>query len=315
MKYVVTGVAGFVGSTIARRLLAEGNEVVGIDSLTDYYDVAIKNRNLAGLAGTGFRFVQGDLNDLDLDPLLKGTHVVFHQAGQPGVRMSWGDDFTIYTRANIDATQRLLESAKRTDGLHKLVYASSSSIYGDAESFPTRETDTPHPLSPYGVTKLAAEHLCTLYAKNFGLPTVSLRYFTVYGPGQRPDMAFTRFVRAAVRDEEITIFGSGEQIRDFTFVDDVVAANIAAGESDAPAGSVFNVAGGGSISVNGTLEILESLNGRPLRITRTEKALGDVYRTGGSTDAITAATGWKPVVGVPEGLEKHLEWGRRVFAE
>ncbi|MEF2977450.1 NAD-dependent epimerase/dehydratase family protein [Subtercola sp. YIM 133946] len=313
MRYLVTGVAGFVGSNIARSLLMNGHEVVGIDAMTDYYDVAIKRRNLASLQVDYFTFVEDDLNSADVESLLDGVDVIFHQAGQPGVRKSWGRDFDIYTEANVNATQKLLEGARNASGLKRLVYASSSSIYGDAESFPTKETDRPAPLSPYGVTKLAAEHMCTLYAKNFGLPTVSLRYFTVYGPGQRPDMAFTRFVKSVVRDEEITVFGSGEQIRDFTFIDDVVQANLLAGGSDCEPGSVFNVAGGSSVSVNDVLDILAELNGSPLRVTRTEKALGDVFRTGGSTEAITAALGWMPKVDVREGLKRHLAWGRDVF--
>ena len=201
MKALVTGVAGFIGSTLAKQLLSDGHEVIGIDALTDYYEVSIKRHNLAGIGRERFTFHHGDLNGLDLDDLLSGVDWVFHQAGQPGVRMSWGEDFAIYVRENVLATQRLLEAARRAPSLQRLVYASSSSVYGNADTYPTPETARTQPLSPYGVTKLAAEQLCSLYAANFGLPTVSLRYFTVYGPGQRTDMAFTRFVRAAVLDE------------------------------------------------------------------------------------------------------------------
>ncbi|MGI3781866.1 MAG: NAD-dependent epimerase/dehydratase family protein, partial [Janthinobacterium lividum] len=296
MRALVTGVAGFVGSNLARQLLREGHEVVGIDVLTDYYEVSIKRGNLASIPQTGFTFVEADLNTVDLAALLADVDWIFHQAGQPGVRMSWGKDFAIYVRQNIEATQRLLEAAKDAPRLKRLVYASSSSIYGNAERYPTSEEDRPQPVSPYGVTKLAAEHLCSLYASNFGVPTVSLRYFTVYGPGQRTDMAFTRFVRAAVLDDLITIYGTGEQIRDFTFVDDVVAANIAAASTDVPPGTVLNVAGGSNVSVLDTLAILSAANGRPLRVEHTESVKGDVFRTGGDTTKITALLGWRPTV-------------------
>jgi UDP-glucuronate 4-epimerase len=313
VKALVTGVAGFVGHTLAKALLAQGHEVVGIDMVTDYYEVAIKERNLASIPTERFTFHRSDLNEVDLDALLEGVDWVFHQAGQPGVRMSWGRDFAVYIRQNIAATQCLLEAARRSSTLQRLVYASSSSVYGNAETYPTRETDRPQPVSPYGVTKLAAEHLCSLYASNFGVPTVSLRYFTVYGPGQRTDMAFTRFVRAAVLDEVISIFGTGEQIRDFTFIDDIVRANIAAATQPVASGSVFNVAGGTNISVNETLEILGSLAGHPLKVDYTDRVAGDVFRTGGSVEAIGEALGWRAEVDIHEGLTRHLAWGERTF--
>jgi nucleoside-diphosphate-sugar epimerase len=314
MRALVTGVAGFVGSTLAKQLLREGHEVVGIDVLTDYYEVSIKRGNLASIPETGFTFVQADLNTADLPALLADVDWIFHQAGQPGVRMSWGKDFAVYVRQNIEATQRLLEAAKDAPRLKRLVYASSSSIYGNAERYPTSEDDRPQPVSPYGVTKLAAEHLCSLYASNFGVPTVSLRYFTVYGPGQRTDMAFTRFVRAAVLDELISIYGTGEQIRDFTYVEDVVAANIAAASTaEVPPGTVLNVAGGSNVSVLDTLKILSDLNGKPLRVEHTESVKGDVFRTGGDTAKITALLGWKPTVTIEEGLARHLDWAKKTF--
>lgn len=315
MRAIVTGAAGFVGSNLSRTLVEQGHDVVGIDCLTDYYDLSIKERNLASVPTDRFTLVRADLNEVDLDALLAGADWVFHQAGQPGVRMSWGRDFEVYERLNIAATQRLLEAARHSSTLRRLVYASSSSVYGNAETFPTRETDRPQPLSPYGVTKLAAEHLCTLYAANFGVPTVSLRYFTVYGPGQRPDMAFTRFVRAAVLDDVISIYGDGTQVRDFTFIDDIVAANVlAAATDDVPPGSVFNVAGGSHVTVNDTLRVLTGLAGHPLRVDYTGRVAGDVLRTGGSTEAIEAALGWKARVDIEEGLARHLAWGERTFA-
>jgi UDP-glucuronate 4-epimerase len=226
VKALVTGVAGFIGGRIALRLLADGHDVVGVDALTDYYDPGIKQANLQRVEHPRFRFVEGDLNEVELAPLLADVEVVFHEAGQPGVRSSWGRDFGRYALDNVCATQRLLEEARGAERLRRFVYASSSSVYGEAERYPTEETDRPQPVSPYGVTKLAAEHLCSLYAHNYGLPTVSLRYFTVYGPGQRPDMAFTRFCRAVHEGRQIELYGTGEQVRDFTYVDDVVEANL-----------------------------------------------------------------------------------------
>ncbi|MGY1709489.1 NAD-dependent epimerase/dehydratase family protein [Geodermatophilus sp. SYSU D00758] len=302
MSVLVTGVAGFVGSALARRLLASGEEVVGIDSLTDYYDPVLKKENLSTIPSAGFSFVNADLTTADLDGLLAGVSVVFHEAGQPGVRKSWGEDFGTYAEANVLATQRLLEACRRAPDLTRLVYASSSSVYGNARAYPTTEEDLPRPHSPYGVTKLAAEHLCTLYADNFDVPTVSLRYFTVYGPGQRPDMAFNRFIRAALAGEPIEVYGTGEQVRDFTFVDDVVAANLLAAGGDVPPGSVFNVSGGTSISVNEVLDVLSGIAGRPLTVRRTGAVAGDVRRTGGSADRIHEVLGWQPTVDIATGL-------------
>jgi UDP-glucuronate 4-epimerase len=313
LKTLVTGAAGFIGSTLARKLLDEGHEVVGVDSLTDYYDVFLKIGNLSRVTGPGFTFLNSDLNELDLDELLAGVDVVFHQAGQPGVRKSWGSDFRTYTRQNVEVTQRLLEAATRTSSIKKFVYASSSSVYGNAERYPTEESDRPQPVSPYGVTKLAAEHLCSLYASNYGLPTVSLRYFTVYGPRQRPDMAFTRFVRAAVLGDEITIYGNGEQVRDFTFVDDVVRANILAATSETIPGEVLNVAGGTNISVNSVLELIEAISGDRLAVKYEPTVNGDVFRTGGSTHKIGEVLGWQPLVNIEDGLTRHFEWAKSVF--
>lgn len=314
MKAVVTGAAGFIGSNISRRLIADGIDVVGIDSITDYYDPDLKQANLNSLAGKSFTFVNENINEVDLEQVVNGADYIFHQAGQPGVRKSWGNDFTEYLDANVLATQKLLESSKGSRTLRKFVYASSSSVYGDAAHFPTNESQLPQPMSPYGVSKLAAEHLCTLYARNFGVPTVSLRYFTVYGPGQRPDMAFTRFVKAIIDRSEIEIFGSGEQVRDFTFVDDVVAANLAAARGESPHGSVFNVAGGTNISVNGAIETLEKIAGATLRRRYIDRVAGDVVRTGGDTRAIRKVLGWSPQVTLEEGLTRHLEWGNSVYS-
>lgn len=309
MRALVTGAAGFVGSSISAALLAEGWDVVGVDAMTDYYDVARKEENLTRLGG-GFSLVRARLQDADLTALLADVDVVFHEAGQPGVRSSWGQDFATYLEANVAATQALLEAAREAPRLARIVYASSSSVYGDAEDFPTSELDRPAPISPYGVTKLAAEHLCSVYASQFGLPTVSLRYFTVFGPRQRPDMAFTRFLTAAATGGEITLFGSGEQIRDFTYVDDVVAANLLAATADLKPGTVLNVAGGTHVSVNEVLEEVSSLAGGALRVRRYDRPEGDVVRTGGDATRAQELLGWQPRVGIAEGLARQWEWVR-----
>lgn len=308
MRALVTGVAGFIGSSIARQLLLEGNAVVGVDSFTPYYARQLKDANLTSLFSPGFTFMSGDLNEIDLG-FVDDVDVIYHQAGQPGVRRSWGPEFATYVRNNVGATQRLLQASRGSSSLRRFVYASSSSVYGDAERFPTYETDRPRPMSPYGVTKLAGEHLVSLYGTNFGLPTVSLRYFTVYGPGQRPDMAFTRFLRAALTGGKIEIFGSGTQIRDFTFIDDVVSANLLAATSDVPpAGDVLNVAGGTSISVNEVLTIIADLTGAELDVLRVARADGDVARTGGATDHASEALGWQSTVNIRTGLQRQLQW-------
>jgi UDP-glucuronate 4-epimerase len=302
MAVLITGVAGFVGSALARRLLADGEHVIGVDSFTDYYDPSAKRANLSRLPSGNFRLIEADLNTADLDRLLVGVDVIYHEAGQPGVRTSWGRDFATYVDDNVLATQRLLEAARRSSALRRLVFASSSSVYGNAEVYPTTEDDVTRPHSPYGVTKLAAENLCTLYAHNFGLPTVALRYFTVYGPGQRPDMAFRRFMGAALAGIPIEVFGSGDQIRDFTFVDDVVAANLLAAGADLPPGTVFNVSGGTSISVNQVLDVIGQIAGGPLTVHHGDPVAGDVHRTGGSAERIRDALGWRPTVDIESGL-------------
>ncbi|HEX5416829.1 MAG TPA: NAD-dependent epimerase/dehydratase family protein, partial [Chloroflexota bacterium] len=279
MKALVTGCAGFIGSALARRLLELGAEVVGVDRFSPYYAVETKRRNVQLLAtDRRFQLVEADLSDLTASDLLEGCDYVFHEAGQAGVRSSWGSEFETYLRDNVLATQRLLEAAIQAPRLRKFVFASSSSVYGDAETYPTREDLVPRPVSPYGVTKLAAEQLCRLYARNFGVPTVSLRYFTVYGPGQRPDMGFHRFIRAMLRDEPITIYGDGEQTRDVTFIDDIVAANLLAAERGQP-GDVYNVGGGHQVTVNQVLHELELVLGWVPRVRHVSEQKGDVRDT------------------------------------
>lgn len=307
LRCVVTGCAGFIGSHLSEALVAQGHEVVGIDCFTDYYPRAAKEANLAALLDSpNFTFIEADLLEYDLGRLLEGTDCVYHQAAQAGVRGSWGQNFAIYTQNNVLATQRLLEAAKDRP-LRRFVYASSSSIYGDARQLPVTEETLPQPVSPYGVSKLAAEHLCRLYRVNFGVPTVSLRYFTVYGPRQRPDMGFHRFLRALLTDGEITLYGDGEQTRDFTFVSDAVAANLACLDAEV-SGEVFNIGGGSRVSINRVLAILEAISGKKPRVRRIGKQKGDVRDTFADTSRAREALGFRPSVSIEEGLRRELEW-------
>ena len=261
MKALVTGAAGFIGSHLSGALLDRGANVVGVDSFSDYYRRALKERNLdENLRRERFQFIEAWIQEADLDRLLDGVTHVFHLAAQAGVRKSWGKDFKTYTVNNVDATQMLLEACVNRP-LTKFVHASSSSVYGDRASIPMREDALPQPVSPYGVTKLAAEQLGHLYQMNFGVPTVAMRYFTVYGPRQRPDMAFNKFIRAAIKDEPITLYSDGEQTRDFTYVADAVAATMAAGDRGVP-GTAYNIGGGSRVSMNHVVRIIEKEIGR-----------------------------------------------------
>ncbi len=307
MNALVTGVAGFIGSTLAGRLLDQGARVTGIDCFTDYYPRPVKEANLATLLGRpGFHFVESTIQAADLGRLVSGATHVFHLAAQAGVRKSWGRDFDVYTTNNIEATQVLLEACVGGT-IERLVYASSSSVYGDDTPLPMRETAVPAPLSPYGVTKLAAEHLCALYHANHGVPCVSLRYFTVYGPRQRPDMAFHRFLRAALASQPIVLYGDGEQTRDFTFVDDAATATASAATRGVP-GRVYNIGGGSRVSVNRVLDIVGRLVGRPLDVRREEVQKGDMRDTYADTSRARADLGFAPTVTIEEGLAAEHEW-------
>ena len=297
MRWVVTGAAGFIGSHLAEALLARGDEVVGVDCFTDYYDPALKEENARG------RDVRRlDLADEALD--LDGVDGVFHLAGQPGVR-SFGDVFPVYLRRNVLATQRVFQSAAEA-GV-RVVFASSSSVYGEAERYPTPEDVQPRPISPYGVTKLACEHLAAAYARSFGLDAVSLRYFTVYGPRQRPDMFFRRICDALATGGSIELYGSGEQSRSFTEVADVVRATVAAMDGG-EAGAVYNVGGGDEASLVEAIALLERVSGRPLDLRRIDPAKGDVKRTKADVARIGAALGWEPRVGLEDGLARMWAW-------
>ena len=309
-SFFVTGCAGFIGSHLCEALLARGDRVVGLDAFTDYYERDRKERNLAGVRGEhGFSLTEADLVDADLDGLLKGVEEidgVFHLAAQAGVRGSWGDTFARYTSDNVLATQRVFEAASRR-GL-RVVWASSSSVYGDAERYPTPEDAPRRPISPYGVTKLTCEHLAASYADVHALDCVTLRYFTVYGPRQRPDMAFARVVEALADAGEFTMLGTGRQTRDVTYVSDAVSATLLAMEHGR-SGSTYNVGGGSEGSLIDAIRLAERLSGRSLRLTERPSAAGDVRRTGADTSAARRDLGWEPATGIDAGLAAHLCWG------
>jgi len=291
MKALVTGAAGFIGSHLCVALLDRGAKVIGLDCFTDYYARPLKEANLAvNTDREGFRFVENRIQDVDLGGLLSDVTHVFHLAAQAGVRKSWGRHFRVYSDNNVDASQQLLEACVGRP-LHRFVYASSSSIYGDAATIPMRETALPQPVSPYGVTKLAAEQLCYLYHVNHGVPTASLRYFTVYGPRQRP----------------ITLYGDGEQTRDFTFVRDAVAATIAAGDRGVP-GRAYNVGGGSRVSVNQVLDIIGRVSGRSLDVRREAAQKGDMRDTFADTSLARADLGFSPTVSLEEGIAAEYRW-------
>lgn len=308
MKALVTGAAGFIGSTLCDRLIADGVDVVGLDCFTDFYARPVKERNLSGLKGhPRFRFVESTIRDADLSGLLRDRTHIFHLAAQAGVRKSWGRDFSAYTVLNIEATQLLLEAARSVPSLERLVYASSSSIYGDSVAIPMRENALPQPVSPYGVTKLAAEQLCHLYHTNYQVPAVSLRYFTVYGPRQRPDMSFHKFLRATIRTEPIRLYGDGEQTRDFTYVHDAVNATMAAATRGVP-GRVYNVGGGSRVSMNHVVEMIARVADKQPIVEVDAVQPGDMRHTFADTSQARADLGFQPQVSLEEGLRAEYQW-------
>jgi len=306
---VITGGAGFVGSHLCEACLERGWTVVAVDSFTDYYPTEFKRANLErALQHEAFRLVEADLAIDPLEPLLDGAEVVFHLAAQPGVRASWGQRFDVYTSSNVTALQRLLEAAKDRP-LHKLVFASSSSIYGDAERLPTPEDVTPLPVSPYGATKVLGEHLCSIYQRSYGVPVAALRYFSVYGPRQRPDMAFWRLIDSALNGTEMTIFGDGKQTRDFTYVADAVSATIAAAEL-APPGAVYNVGGGSRIALTEAIDLISS-EVAPPRLKFTGRQRGDARDTAADTSRIRDELEFVPAWEFSAGLREQIAWHRQ----
>jgi len=307
MRAFVTGCAGFIGSNLVDKLLEKGYEVIGIDCFTDYYPRSIKERNISkSLKNASFKLIEEDILNLDEFP---DVDYIFHLAAQAGVRASWGKSFDVYTKNNIEATQRILEFYKDKN-IKKLVYASSSSVYGDAE-LPMREDSPLRPLSPYGVTKLAGENLCYLYWKNYGIPLISLRYFTVYGPRQRPDMAIHKFVRAISDGEEITIYDDGNQMRDFTYVSDIIDANIAAAENSI-VGTVFNVGGSSEVKINVLIKKISHLVGKDAIVRYAEKQKGDARFTRADVKRAEEYLGWKPKIDLDQGLAKYIEWTKQL---
>ncbi|RLI82893.1 UDP-glucose 4-epimerase [Archaeoglobales archaeon] len=306
MRALVTGCAGFIGSHLVDELLRMGYEVIGIDCFTDYYPKWIKQKNLENAMNhKNFKFLEANILNADVDSLLKGVDYVFHEAAQPGVRKSWGQEFEIYVDNNILATQKLLEVSKNKK-IKKFVFASSSSVYGDTE-LPMKEDSYPKPLSPYGASKLACESLCYLYWRNYSVPVISLRYFTVYGERQRPDMAFHKFIRAMLNDDQIVIYGDGEQTRDFTYVGDVVNATILAAESEVE-GEIINIGGGSRITLKEALETIQEVVGKDAKITYEESQKGDMRHTYADISKARKLLGYKPKTRLKEGLEREVEW-------
>ncbi len=307
MRALVTGGAGFIGSTLSERLLEQGASVRAIDAFTDFYPRPLKERNLENLRGrAGYEFIEGDLRDLDLSAALDGVTHVFHLAAQAGVRRSWGKEFQVYTGLNVDSTQRLLEACA-TKPIERLVYASSSSVYGDEVAIPMTETALPQPVSPYGVTKLAAEQLCHLYFVNYGVPAVSLRYFTVYGPRQRPDMGFHRFFSAVLAGQPLIQFGDGLQTRDFTFVADAVTATATAAVRGVP-GRVYNIGGGSRVSLREVFDLIARVSGRKVTIDQQGPQKGDMRDTYADTTLARQDLAFAPSVTLEEGLRAMWRW-------
>jgi len=303
-----TGVAGFIGSSLAEKLLKDNFKVIGIDNFTNYYSPHIKEKNIENcLKNTNCSFIHQDLDSLDLSTIFENVEYVFHLSAQPGVRASWGKEFTVYVKNNISVTQKILESLKNNTTLKKFVFASSSSVYGNQSSMMNEDTSLTRPVSPYGVTKLAAENLVNLYFKNYGVPTISLRYFTVYGPKQRPDMAFTRFFYSIIKEQKLTIFGNGEQTRDFTYVDDVVKATMNAATSD-HVGEILNIGGGSVFSLMQITEFMKEITGKELEIDFEKEQKGDVKHTSADISKSENLINYKSNVDIKYGLTQQYEY-------
>ncbi|VEP18336.1 Uncharacterized UDP-glucose epimerase YtcB [Hyella patelloides LEGE 07179] len=312
--HVVTGAAGFIGSHLAETLLLKDDLIIGVDQINDYYDINQKKANIAHLQQySNFKFIEDDIQNLNWLELLKDVDVIYHQAAQAGVRASWGDSFRNYTERNINATQVILEAAKEYGSLKRFVYASTSSVYGNAETMPTDEKVPPQPVSPYGITKLAAERMCWLYYQNFNVPITALRYFTVYGPRQRPDMAFHKFFKAAIEERAISIYGDGQQTRDFTFVSDAVAANLAAASVPEAIGEIFNIGGGSRAVLMDVLATMEQVIGKPIKKEYVARARGDARHTSADISKAKKILGYNPQVSLAEGLAKEWMWVKPLY--
>ena len=304
---VVTGAAGFIGSHLSERLLENGFKVIGIDCFTDYYSKKIKKNNMISFQNNkNFKLIESDLMEIDLISIIKESEFLFHEAAQPGVRASWGDQFDTYVKDNILVTQKILESAKEVKTLEKIVMASSSSVYGEQEGIMIENKTIPSPISPYGVTKLASENLGLTYASNYDLPVTSLRYFTVYGPRQRPDMAFTKFIKANLSGDKISIFGDGNQTRDFTYISDIIDANLECVKSEIH-GNVLNIGGGKTYSIMDVLNIIENITDKNNKLIFLTKQKGDVFRTEADIKMASKIIGYKPKISLKEGLMKQIE--------
>lgn len=311
---LVTGCAGFIGSNLCQALLSKGEKVIGIDCLTDFYALERKQANLSTLISSpDFQWIRDDLYTMNIPSVLEDVDRVFHLAARAGVRSSWGESFDHYIRENLGATQRILEACQ-TVGIKRFVNASSSSVYGNTPDLPAREDSRLCPASPYGVTKLAAEKLCDVYRTEMGVPTVSLRLFTVFGPRQRPDMAFDRFIRAGLSGEPIHVYGDGSQIRNFTYVSDVVDAFILASERDCPSG-IYNIGGGGTARLSEVLEHIEESLGHRLKLQYEPKAAGDVSTTDAVTSLARAELGFSPKFTWQEGILRQIDWIRKVLTQ
>lgn len=309
MRAVVTGAAGFIGSRLAEQLVASGAAVVGIDAFTPYYAPETKRANLEDLRSSGsFDLEEVDLVDADLTSVFEGADAVFHLAAQPGVRLSW-DRFEVYARQNLVATQRVLEAC-RTSSVGRLVLASSSSVYGNAATYPVTEDAPCHPYSPYGVTKLAGEQLCRAYVENWKSPVVSLRYFTVYGPRQRPDMSIHRLIESALTGEPFPMYGAGQFVREFTYVDDIVDATMRAAGADLESGTVLNIAGGEPIVMHDLVDLVGEVIGGDIVLDEQPARAGDAQRNGGSTERARELLGWSPSTTLRQGIERQATWHR-----
>ena len=304
---IVTGAAGFIGSHLSEKLLENGFKVIGIDCFTDYYSKKIKKNNMISFQNNkNFKLIESDLMEIDLISIIKESEFLFHEAAQPGVRASWGDQFDTYVKDNILVTQKILESAKEVKTLEKIVMASSSSVYGEQEGIMIENKTIPSPISPYGVTKLASENLGLTYASNYDLPVTSLRYFTVYGPRQRPDMAFTKFIKANLSGDKISIFGDGNQTRDFTYISDIIDANLECVKSEIH-GNVLNIGGGKTYSIMDVLNIIENITDKNNKLIFLTKQKGDVFRTEADIKMASKIIGYKPKISLKEGLMKQIE--------